>query len=122
MRKTMIVAMARKLMIALWKFLTLGVVPEGAVVKSCLKRCFGATTATAVRDGKGWAWTGVPQGFDAVKKMGPVLQWPLCGLYPVPTRYEVVWTGAAWAKEADPKIPSRGAQRAVNELDRKRLI
>lgn len=33
-RKTMIVAMARKLMIALWKFLTLGVVPEGAVVKS----------------------------------------------------------------------------------------
>lgn len=33
-RKTMIVAMVRKLMIALWKFLTLGVVPEGAVVKS----------------------------------------------------------------------------------------
>jgi len=33
-RKTMIVAMARKLMIALWKFLTLGVVPEGDVVKS----------------------------------------------------------------------------------------
>lgn len=30
----MIVAMARKLMIALWKFLTLGVVPEGAEVKS----------------------------------------------------------------------------------------
>ncbi|MGH6829898.1 MAG: IS110 family transposase [Methylocella sp.] len=33
-RKIMIVAMARKLMIALWRFLTLGVVPEGAVVKS----------------------------------------------------------------------------------------
>jgi transposase len=33
-RKTMIVAMVRKLMIALWKFLTLGVVPEGAVGKS----------------------------------------------------------------------------------------
>ncbi len=33
-RKTMIVAMARKPMIALWKFLTLGVILEGAVVKS----------------------------------------------------------------------------------------
>jgi transposase len=33
-RKTMIVALARKLMIALWKFLAFGVVPEGAVVKS----------------------------------------------------------------------------------------
>jgi transposase len=33
-RKIMIVAMARKLMIALWKFLTLGVAPEGTVVKS----------------------------------------------------------------------------------------
>jgi transposase len=32
--KSMIVAMARKLMIALWKLLTLGVIPEGAVVKS----------------------------------------------------------------------------------------
>jgi hypothetical protein len=31
-RKTMIVAMARKLMSALWKYLTLGVVREGAVV------------------------------------------------------------------------------------------
>lgn len=30
-RKTMIVALARKLMIASWKFLTLGAVPEGAV-------------------------------------------------------------------------------------------
>jgi len=34
LRKTMIVALARKLMIALWKFLAFGVVPEGAVVKS----------------------------------------------------------------------------------------
>ena len=32
-RKIMIVAVARKLMIALWKHLTLGVVPQGAVVK-----------------------------------------------------------------------------------------
>ena len=32
-RKIMIVAVARKLMIALWKYLTLGVVPQGAVVK-----------------------------------------------------------------------------------------
>jgi len=31
-RKTMIVAMARKLMIAFWRFLTQGVVPEGATV------------------------------------------------------------------------------------------
>jgi hypothetical protein len=30
----MITALARKLTIALWQFLTLGVVPEGAVVKS----------------------------------------------------------------------------------------
>jgi len=34
LRKTMIVALARKLMIALWKFLAFGVVSEGAVVKS----------------------------------------------------------------------------------------
>jgi transposase len=33
-RKIMIVAVARKLMIALWKFLTLGVVPQGALVRS----------------------------------------------------------------------------------------
>lgn len=32
-RKTMIVAMARKLLIALWRFLTLGEVPDGVILK-----------------------------------------------------------------------------------------
>jgi transposase len=34
MRKVMVVALARKLLIALWRFATQGVVPEGAVMKS----------------------------------------------------------------------------------------
>jgi transposase len=33
MRKVMVVALARKLLIALWRFATQGVVPEGAVMK-----------------------------------------------------------------------------------------
>ena len=33
MRKVMVVAMARRLLIALWRFATQGVVPEGAVTK-----------------------------------------------------------------------------------------
>ena len=33
MRKVMVVAMARRLLIALWRFATQGVVPEGAVIK-----------------------------------------------------------------------------------------
>ncbi len=33
-RKITIVAMARKLLIALWRFVTKGVVPEGAVMKA----------------------------------------------------------------------------------------
>ena len=33
MRKTMIVALARKLLIALWRFVTQGAVPEGVVLK-----------------------------------------------------------------------------------------
>jgi len=33
LRKIGIVAVARKLMIALWRYLTQGVIPEGAVVK-----------------------------------------------------------------------------------------
>jgi len=32
-RKTMIVALARKLLIALWQFLTTGEVPEGVVLR-----------------------------------------------------------------------------------------
>jgi transposase len=32
-RKVMVVAMARKLLIALWRFATQGIVPEGAVLK-----------------------------------------------------------------------------------------
>ena len=32
-RKTMIVALARKLLIALWRFVTQGAVPEGVVLK-----------------------------------------------------------------------------------------
>jgi transposase len=34
LRKTTIVALARKLLIALWKYVTLGVVIEGAVMKA----------------------------------------------------------------------------------------
>jgi transposase len=33
MRKVMVVALARKLLIALWRLATQGVVPEGAVMK-----------------------------------------------------------------------------------------
>jgi transposase len=33
MRKVMVVALARKLLIALWRFATQGVVPEGAIMK-----------------------------------------------------------------------------------------
>ena len=33
MRKVMVVAMARRLLIALWQFATQGIVPEGAVMK-----------------------------------------------------------------------------------------
>jgi transposase len=33
MRKVMVVALARKLLIALWRFATQGVIPEGAVMK-----------------------------------------------------------------------------------------
>jgi transposase len=33
MRKVMVVALARKLLIALWRYATEGVVPEGAVLK-----------------------------------------------------------------------------------------
>ncbi len=32
-RKTMIVALARKLLVALWKYVAQGVVPEGVIVK-----------------------------------------------------------------------------------------
>jgi transposase len=32
-RRTMIVALARKLMVALWRYVTQGLVPEGAVIK-----------------------------------------------------------------------------------------
>jgi len=34
MKKTAIVALARKLLVALWKYVTAGVVIEGAVVKA----------------------------------------------------------------------------------------
>jgi len=34
MRKTMIVALARKLLVALWRYSTSGVVIEGAVMKT----------------------------------------------------------------------------------------
>ncbi|MGY3333589.1 hypothetical protein ACVILI_006666 [Mesorhizobium sp. USDA 4775] len=34
MRKTMIVALARKLLVALWKYVTAGIVIEGVVVKA----------------------------------------------------------------------------------------
>ncbi len=33
MREVMVVALARKLLLALWRFATQGVVPEGAVIK-----------------------------------------------------------------------------------------
>ncbi len=34
MRRIMIVAMARKLIVALWRYVTTGAVPEGAVLKA----------------------------------------------------------------------------------------
>lgn len=34
LKKTMIVALARKLLVALWKYVTAGVVIEGAVIKT----------------------------------------------------------------------------------------
>jgi transposase len=34
MKKTLIVALARKLLVALWKYVTVGVVIEGAVMKA----------------------------------------------------------------------------------------
>jgi transposase len=34
LKKSMIVALARKLLIALWKYMTAGVVIEGAVIKA----------------------------------------------------------------------------------------
>jgi transposase len=34
MRRVLIVALARKLMIALWRSLAIGIVPEGALLKS----------------------------------------------------------------------------------------
>ena len=37
-KKTTIVALARKLLVALWKYVTAGVVIEGAVMKDCLTR------------------------------------------------------------------------------------
>ena len=36
MRKTIIVAVARKLLIALWRYIAAGVVIEGAVMKAAL--------------------------------------------------------------------------------------
>ena len=36
MRKVVVVAQARKLLIALWRFATQGVVPEGAVNEACV--------------------------------------------------------------------------------------
>ena len=35
-RKTTIVALARKLLVALWKYVSAGVVIEGAMMKACL--------------------------------------------------------------------------------------
>jgi len=38
MRKTIIVTLARKLLVALWRYTTAGVVIEGAVMKGCQRR------------------------------------------------------------------------------------
>ena len=38
MRRIGIVALARKLLIALWRYLEHGVIPEGAIIKSALER------------------------------------------------------------------------------------
>ena len=37
-RRIAIVALARKLLVALWRYVTQGVVPEGAVFKACSRR------------------------------------------------------------------------------------
>jgi transposase len=34
MRRILLVAMARKLIVALWRYVTVGLVPDGAVLKS----------------------------------------------------------------------------------------
>jgi transposase len=34
LRRIMLVAMARKLIVALWRYVTVGLVPDGAVLKS----------------------------------------------------------------------------------------
>jgi hypothetical protein len=50
-RRVMIVAMARKLLIALWRYATLGVLPEGAVLENRLAgagRSFGGVIGGAV--------------------------------------------------------------------------
>ena len=44
-RKTAIVALARKLLVALWKLVTHGVVIEGAVMKSTTKKRRAKTSA-----------------------------------------------------------------------------
>jgi hypothetical protein len=58
-------------------------------------------------------WTGSPQGFDAVKKMGSILRQPrrlarACGIWVQaprePTGYEVMWTCSAVDREADPDV------------------
>ncbi len=59
MRRIMLVALARKPIVALWRYVTIGTVPEGAVLK--------AGTGSPPRlqgccDEAGWTWTAPPQG------------------------------------------------------------
>ncbi len=69
MRRIMLVAMARKLIVSLWRVVTDGTVPDGAALKFRRVRRGGCRTAGV---GAGRTWTAQPSGFYAVKKMGPV--------------------------------------------------
>jgi hypothetical protein len=68
-------------------------------------------------------WTGNPQGFDAVQKMGSILLASqlarACGIWVQapgePTGYEVMWTCSAADREADPEVVCKQLRRCASE-------
>ena len=60
LRRIGIVAVARKLLIALWRFLETGVLPEGAVLKEALS--FSCSSLTV----KPWSWWRQPVVFPGL--------------------------------------------------------
>lgn len=114
-RRTMIVALARKLIVALWRYLTQGLLPEGAIPKPDKSSTRG--TANVTCDEAGWVWTGAPQGFQCRQKDGshPPGLAKLCPCMRdmgagsrEPTGYEVMWTCSAIRREADPDYVRKG--------------